>query len=59
MAELTIEEKLKNFPSVNYTSLYETVEQLEKLLPYHINPKLLDNMRSLPDLCFPVKDAVY
>ena len=39
--------------------LAETVEQLEKLLPYHINPKLLDNMRSLPDLCFPVKDAVY
>ena len=27
MAELTIEEKLKNFPSVNYTSLYESVDR--------------------------------
>lgn len=30
-----------------------TAEQLEALLPYNINPQLLDNMRSLPDLRFP------
>ena len=27
MAELTIQEKLKNFPSVNYTSLHESVDR--------------------------------
>ena len=27
MAELTIKEKLRNFPSVNYTSLYESVDR--------------------------------
>ena len=30
-----------------------TLEQLEALLPYNINTQLLDNMRSLPDLCMP------
>jgi len=27
MTALTIEEKIKNFPSVNYTSLYESVDR--------------------------------
>lgn len=31
----------------------ETVEQLEKLLPYNINPELLNDMRTLPDLIMP------
>lgn len=29
-----------------------TLEQLETLLPYNINPQLLDNMRTLPELIF-------
>ena len=35
-----------------------TMEQLEKLLPYNINPSLLTHMRSLPDLIMPEKNAV-
>jgi transposase len=36
----------------------ETVEQLEKLLPYNIDPKLLNDMRSIPELSMPEKDGV-
>lgn len=36
----------------------ETVEQLEKLLPYNIDPVLLTDMRSIPELIMPEKDAV-
>jgi hypothetical protein len=35
------------------------MEQLEKLLPYNINPELLNHMRNLPDLIMPLKDGVY
>ena len=35
-----------------------TMEQLERLLPYNINTSLLDEMRNLPDLIFPDKEAV-
>ena len=31
----------------------ETIEQLEKLLPYNIDPQLLSNMRSIPKLIMP------
>jgi transposase len=31
----------------------DTIEKLEKLLPYHIDPQLLNNMRSLPNLIMP------
>ena len=33
----------------------KTVEQLEKLLPYNINPLLLTDMRSIPQLIMPEK----
>jgi len=36
----------------------ETVEKLEKLLPYNIDPELLNNMRSIPELIMPQKDGV-
>lgn len=36
----------------------ETVEQLEKLLPYNLDPVLLTDMRSIPELIMPVKDGV-
>jgi transposase len=36
----------------------KTVEQLEKLLPYNIDPELLTDMRSIPELIMPEKDAV-
>jgi transposase len=36
----------------------ETVEQLEKLLPYNINPALLSDMRSIPELIMPEKGGV-
>ncbi len=36
----------------------ETVEQLEKLLPYNIDPVLLVDMRSIPELIMPEKDGV-
>lgn len=36
----------------------ETIEQLEKLLPYNINPQLLNDMRSLPNLIMPGKSGV-
>lgn len=36
----------------------ETVEKLEKLLPYNIDPELLNNMRSIPELVMPQKDGV-
>ena len=36
----------------------ETVEQLEKLLPYTIAPELLTDMRSIPVLMMPEKDGV-
>jgi len=32
--------------------------ELETLLPYNINPKLLDSMRNIPELIMPVKGAV-
>lgn len=35
-----------------------TIEQLEKLLPYNINPQLLSDMRSIPELIMPEKDGV-
>ena len=36
----------------------ETVEQLEKLLPYNINHLLLSDMRSIPELILPEKEGV-
>jgi transposase len=36
----------------------ETVEKLEKLLPYNIDPVLLTDMRSIPELIMPEKDGV-
>ncbi len=36
----------------------ETVENLEKLLPYNIDPLLLSDMRSIPELIMPEKDGV-
>lgn len=36
----------------------ETMEQLEKLLPYNIDPELLNDIRSLPDLIMPEKSGV-
>lgn len=38
--------------------LADTVEKLENLLPYNIDLKLLDDMRSIPNLIFPDKEAV-
>ncbi|MBY0544731.1 MAG: transposase domain-containing protein [Gammaproteobacteria bacterium] len=35
-----------------------TVEQLEKLLPYNIDRKLLNDMHSLPNLSMPEKSGV-
>lgn len=38
--------------------LADTMEKLEKLLPYNIDPLLLNEMRSLPNLIMPGKDGV-
>jgi transposase len=38
--------------------LSQTVEQLEKLLPYNIDRALLNDMRSLPNLSMPEKSGV-
>jgi hypothetical protein len=35
-----------------------TMEQLEQLLPYNIDPSLLTDMRSLPELIMPEKNGV-
>lgn len=42
------------------TNIYqaETIEQLEKLLPYNIDSTLLTSMRSMPELSMPEKDGV-
>ena len=37
----------------------ETLEQLEKLLPYNIDPQLLSDMRSIPKLIMPEKEGVH
>ena len=34
-----------------------TIELLDKLLPYNLDPALLDDMRTLPDLTFPQKSG--
>lgn len=39
--------------SLSHIQQAHSLEQLEALLPYNINPLLLDNMRSLPELIFP------
>ena len=36
----------------------KTMEELEKLLPYNIDKSLLNDMRSIPVLIFPTKEAV-
>jgi transposase len=36
----------------------QTAEQLEMLLPYNIKRTLLDDMRNIPELIFPKKEAV-
>ena len=36
----------------------QTIEQLEKLLPYNIDPVLLEPMRNIPTLVFPEKGVV-
>jgi hypothetical protein len=36
----------------------DTMEKLEKLLPYNIDTQLLDMMRSLPNLIIPKEDVV-
>lgn len=36
----------------------QTMEQLEKLLPYNIDPLLLSDMRCIPQLIIPQKDGV-
>lgn len=35
-----------------------TIEQLELLLPFNINPEVLNDMRNIPELIFPQKEAV-
>jgi len=41
-----------------HVSQANTLVELEALLPYNINPKLLDSMRNIPELIMPVKGAV-
>jgi hypothetical protein len=36
----------------------KTVEQLEILLPYNMNPQLLSDMRNIPELIMTEKDGV-
>lgn len=43
---------------VSNTHRAETMEQLEKLLPYNIDPQLLNDMRGIPDLIVPEKSGV-
>lgn len=35
----------------------ETIEQMEKLLPYNIDPHLLNDMPTIPELIMPEKDG--
>lgn len=54
--------KIETFSRFKYvlthTRQVNTMKQLEQLLPYNINPDLLTNMRSLPNLIMPVKDGL-
>lgn len=63
LIETCKQHKVEVFSWLKYTlaniHLAETMEQLEKLLPYNINPELLNHMHSLPNLIMPLKDGVY
>ncbi len=62
LIETCKQNKIEVFSWLKYvlTNIHQaqTIEQLEKLLPYNINPHLLNNMRSLPNLIMPEKRAV-
>ena len=63
LIETCKQNKIETFSWFKYVLTHirhaNSMEQLEKLLPYNINPALLTDMRSLPNLIMPAKDAVY
>ncbi len=54
--------KIDTFAWFKYALMHvtqaNTLVELEALLPYNINPQLLDSMRNIPELIMPVKGAV-
>lgn len=63
LIETCKQNKIETFSWFKYVLTHirqaNTLEQLEQLLPYNIDPSLLTDMRSLPNLIMPGKDAVY
>jgi transposase len=62
LIETCKQNKIEVFSWLKYvlTNIHKalTIEQLERLLPYNIDPLLLNNMRSLPNLIVPEKSGV-
>ena len=44
--------------ALTHIHLADTMEKLEKLLPYNIDPLLLNEMRSLPEFIMPGEGGV-
>ena len=62
LIETCKQNKIETFSWFKYVLTHirqaNALEQLEQLLPYNIDPLLLTDMRSLPDLIMPEKTAV-
>jgi hypothetical protein len=62
LIETCKQNKIETFSWFKYVLTHirqaNTLKQLEQLLPYNIDPALLTDMRSLPNLIMPEKDAV-
>ncbi|MBA2653292.1 MAG: transposase domain-containing protein, partial [Tatlockia sp.] len=62
LIETCKQNKIETFSWFKYVLTHirqaNTIEQLELLLPYNIDPSLLTDMRSLPNLIIPEKSAV-
>jgi len=62
LIETCKQNKIETFSWFKYVLTHirqaSTLEQLEQLLPYNIDPSLLTDMRSLPNLIMPEKGAV-
>ena len=62
LIETCKQNKIETFSWFKYVLTHirnaNTLEQLEQLLPYNINPALLSDMRSLPNLIMPAKEEV-
>ncbi|WP_115712678.1 transposase domain-containing protein [Legionella sainthelensi] len=62
LIETCKQNKIETFSWFKYVLTHirqaNTLEQLEQILPYNIDPALLTDMRSSPNLIMPQKDGV-